>query len=283
MTALLVGLASFVLHGVVTLIWLRVRRGPSPVVRHAVSALGTHAAGVVGAAFLVGPFAYWPAAAVSGFLAVCWLFAFCAVYKSVSLRILTQLDRSPGHSLSLEAVTGDYVRPEFEARAAVLVKMGCAEEVPDGYAATPKGNDVARRIVIVRRACGVDGGGMYSETANPGRGGGGKADPLAGARGSPGLTLCLDLWVTQTGTARADELLKLLHVADLPDAGAVLRRTVVELRDEVTTLDPADVPPDGPADSLPLDAAAAAALTEKDEEPTAAAGRGASPAGPVVE
>src|SRR5262249_27269363 len=64
MTGLLVGLACFALYAAVTLAWLRVRRGPSPVARHALSALGTHAAGVVGAAFLVGPFAYWPAAAV---------------------------------------------------------------------------------------------------------------------------------------------------------------------------------------------------------------------------
>lgn len=169
MTGLLVGLACFALHAAATLVWLRVPRGPAPVVRHAASALVTHAAGVAGAAFLAGPFAYWPAAAVSGFLAVCWLFAFSAAYKSVSLRILTHLDRAPGNALPLGVVAEDYVRPEFEARAALLVKMGCAEEVPDGYAATAKGNDAARRVARVRRAFGVGGGGMYGggEAAAP--------------------------------------------------------------------------------------------------------------------
>ena len=175
MTGLLVGLVCFALHAAVTLIWLRVRRGPPPVARHAASALGTHAVGVAGAVFVAGPFAYWPAAAVGGFLAVCWLFAFSAVYKSVSLRILTHLDRTPGNALSLDAVTEDYVRPEFEARVAVLVKMGCAGELPDGYAATAKGNDTARRIGAIRRACGVDGGGMY---------GGDEPTPVAHAAGS---------------------------------------------------------------------------------------------------
>ncbi len=109
-----------------------------------------------------------------------------------------------------------------------------------------------------------------SVVANPDRQGGGRG-------------LELDLWVTQTGTARADELLKLLGIADLLDAGAVVERTTVELRDETSSLDPADVPPDGPAETQPLDPAAIAALIQKDEEQPATAAWGVSPAGPVVE
>jgi radical SAM-linked protein len=94
--------------------------------------------------------------------------------------------------------------------------------------------------------------------------------------------LSLDLWVTQTGTARAEELVRLLNLSDLLDAGAVLERTTVELRDEVT--DPTDNPPDGPADTLPLDPAAVAPPV-RDEETNQPAGVhwGASPNGPVVE
>jgi radical SAM-linked protein len=94
--------------------------------------------------------------------------------------------------------------------------------------------------------------------------------------------LVLDLWVTQTGTARADELLKLLGVADLLDAGAVVARATVELRDETPETDPADVPPDGPAETLPLEPAALAALSRGEQEQAAAA-RAVSPAGLVVE
>jgi radical SAM-linked protein len=93
----------------------------------------------------------------------------------------------------------------------------------------------------------------------------------------------LDLWVTQTGTARADELVRLLGLTDLLDEGAVLERTVVELRDEVPTTDPSDAPPDGPAETLPLDPAAVAAAARGDESQPAAAHWGASPSGPVVE
>lgn len=66
-------------------------------------------------------------------------------------------------------------------------------------------------------------------------------------------TLVLDLWVTGTGTARADELLDLLGVKDLLEAGAVLERRALEIRDEHPPGDPADQPPDGPAESEPLE------------------------------
>lgn len=45
-------------------------------------------------------------------------------------------------------------------------------------------------------------------------------------------SLWIDLRVTPTGSARADELVKLLGAADLLDAGAILERTQLELIDE---------------------------------------------------
>ena len=166
MTALLVGLACFALHAVVTLIWLRLPGRISPVARHAASALGTHIVGVALAAMVLGPFAYWPAAAANGFLAIGWLFAFSAVYKSVSLRILTHLDRVLDHSLTVDAIADRYVRAEFEARARVLMKMGCVDASNGAYTLTEKGRAVARRIEGIRRACGVGGSGLYSESAS---------------------------------------------------------------------------------------------------------------------
>jgi radical SAM-linked protein len=98
-----------------------------------------------------------------------------------------------------------------------------------------------------------------------------------------GHALELDLWVTQTGSARADELLKLMGLSDLIGGGPPVEGTTLELRDEVSNPDPADVPPDGPADTRRLDPAAIAALAGADTEQPAAAGWGASPPGPVVE
>ena len=95
--------------------------------------------------------------------------------------------------------------------------------------------------------------------------------------------LSLDLWVTQTGTARADELLRLLNLSDLLDDGALMSRAVVELRDETPLADPADQPPDGPAESMPLDPAAVGAANRDDDKTSAAAQWGSTLSGPVVE
>lgn len=89
--------------------------------------------------------------------------------------------------------------------------------------------------------------------------------------------------MTGTGTARADEVVRLLGLTDLLDAGAVLERLTVEIRDEVTApADPADVPPDGPARTRPLAHPAARPAAEPETQP-AAAEWGLSPHGPVVE
>jgi len=108
---------------------------------------------------------------------------------------------------------------------------------------------------------------------------------------SPSLTgpadhdasITLDLWVTQTGTARADELLRLLNLADVLDSGALLSRDILELRDEVAAADPADQPPEGPAETLPLEPAAVRAAHPENEKTHVEARWGATLSGPVVE
>lgn len=46
----------------------------------------------------------------------------------------------------------------------------------------------------------------------------------------------MDLWVTPTGTARPDEVMGLLGLGDVLEAGAVLERTRLELQDEPCSL-----------------------------------------------
>jgi radical SAM-linked protein len=88
----------------------------------------------------------------------------------------------------------------------------------------------------------------------------------------------LDLWVTQNGAARADELVRLLGLGDVLDAGAVLVRTDLEVHDETPAA--ADAPPDGPPETAPLEHAPVGA---DDDEANRPATWGLSPSGPVVE
>jgi hypothetical protein len=45
----------------------------------------------------------------------------------------------------------------------------------------------------------------------------------------------MDLWLTPQGTARPEELLTVLGVNDLLDAGALLERARLELTDEIAS------------------------------------------------
>ena len=103
--------------------------------------------------------------------------------------------------------------------------------------------------------------------------------PVAYAPGSDG-SVRFDIWVTATGTARADELLKLLRIDDLLDAGRVLERAELELVDE-TPPDATDAPPTGPAITRRLELPSGA--LPDDDEPSPTAPWGLSPSGPVVE
>ena len=160
-TALIVGAGSLGSHLLLSLLLLRLPGRVAPVARHAGSAAVTHLAGVVIAGITFGPITYWPIAAVSGFGSVVWLFAFSAVYKSVSLRILTHLDEVPGNAIPFQEVTASFVLPEFQSRVKVLEAMGCTKATTDGYALTEKGGLMARRILAVQWVCGIERSGLY--------------------------------------------------------------------------------------------------------------------------
>lgn len=157
----LVGLSWLAGHVVVTLVWLRLGSGPSPVARHLVSALVTHLVGVGLVARLGTGWSYWPAAAVHVGGGVAWAFVFCAVYKSVSLRILTELARQSPAGLPLDQIAREIVGPEYAARLGLLVRAGYIVATETGYTATAAGHAAARRLAALRAFWGLDGDGLY--------------------------------------------------------------------------------------------------------------------------
>jgi radical SAM-linked protein len=58
--------------------------------------------------------------------------------------------------------------------------------------------------------------------------------------------LVMDLWLTESGTARPEEVLRLLHLHDLLDAGVVLERVRLELTDELEPPSAAEPPRPAP-------------------------------------
>jgi radical SAM-linked protein len=102
---------------------------------------------------------------------------------------------------------------------------------------------------------------------------------LTPAQGESHLTL--DLWVTDTGTARADEILRLLDLSELLDTGVLIARTFLELHDEVPP-NPPDQPPEGPPETAPWELKLPHPNTPVGDPGTSATW-GLSPNGPVVE
>ena len=132
-----------------------------------------------------------------------------------------QVERAAAELLAEPKVWVERLRPEREAAEHPTVCAGSVRGRTHPPGPLPEGKGVTR---------------CHRGATNP------KLLPLPSGRGGGEVSrLFLDLWVTQEGTARADELLTLLGIADLIDDGAVLERTTVELRDEITATDPADV------------------------------------------
>jgi radical SAM-linked protein len=95
----------------------------------------------------------------------------------------------------------------------------------------------------------------------------------------------IDLWITQDGGARADELVRALGLNRLLDEGAVIERAVLEIEDEVGPADAAARPVlPGRNDRAALERPSAkspAILPPPSAAPLAH--WGASPSGPIVE
>src|SRR5438309_812479 len=105
--SLLVGSLCLLAHGLATLVWLRLPGRLSPVMRHAASAALVHVVGTSFATVWLGSLAYGPNAAIFGFGVIVYLFVYCAVYKSVSLRILCRLLTTAGYGAALAQIMAE--------------------------------------------------------------------------------------------------------------------------------------------------------------------------------
>jgi hypothetical protein len=95
----------------------------------------------------------------------------------------------------------------------------------------------------------------------------------------------IDVWVTQDGGARADEIVRKLGLQDLIDDGVVIERTILEIEDEIDASAMANRPAlpgrdDRAALERPLKQSP---VTVPSLEAAHSAHWGASPSGPIVE
>lgn len=167
--SLLLGAGSFLAFFLASLVVLRLPTRKAPVPLLALLGLAVHGLGVgLALAFDLG-IPYWHGAAAYWFLFNAYLFTFSAVYKSVSLRILWQLERAGVEGISFLAISEAHVAPQFRDRIRILVDGGLALQEADRYRITPAGRTWAARYHRVQSLLGIQGGGLY----------GGKKEPIA--------------------------------------------------------------------------------------------------------
>jgi hypothetical protein len=138
-----------------------------PVIVLAIAAVVSHLVSVLLGATTTPQFQYWNAASVFSFGAMLYIFAFGAVYKSVSLEILLNLGRRPERQAPLVGIVELQVPDIFRGRTDILVKGGQVERAGASFVVTASGRKLADRIARIRRAFAIGDTGLYDFDTPP--------------------------------------------------------------------------------------------------------------------
>jgi hypothetical protein len=112
------------------------------------------------ALMLGGHISFWIYSAIYSSLTLMFLMAFGAVYKSISLRILLDLYKSPGRAERYEAMLRRLVQAEsFEARLDVMQSSGFVRRAGDRYVLQKRGDRLARRVRALQAVFGIERSG----------------------------------------------------------------------------------------------------------------------------
>jgi hypothetical protein len=158
----LIGVVLFVAFAP-AMLFIAPRAGLStpPAVLLAITAVITHGLSVALGAANVVQFQYWNAASIFGFGVMSYVFAFGAVYKSVSLEILLDVAQRPGHAAPLADIVDRLAPDIFRRRAEILVDGGQVERTGSSFIVTVAGRALAGRLASIRRVFAVGDSGLY--------------------------------------------------------------------------------------------------------------------------
>lgn len=154
------GALAFAEYAGLVLVLLRLasRTEPAKIVTlGAPCVLVVHGTGIV----LTGaPVNLWVFAVTYSYLALTFLMVFGAVYKSVSLRMLTWLLEQPGNSAAYDTILNHFlIGHSFGNRMALIVDKGYATMDGDRYALTSRGHTLAGRTQALQRIFGIQRSG----------------------------------------------------------------------------------------------------------------------------
>jgi hypothetical protein len=156
---------AFVLAGAGVLLWLALvpvllrvsKRSPALIV--ITSAPLVYVALLAASIAMPRRLAFWPFSAAYGFLTLCLLMLFGALYKSVSLRILGDLSKAAGHALPQQELLARSIEDSFGRRVAILLEQGHAERTAKGLELSNKGRRIAAGIHRLQQAFAIRASG----------------------------------------------------------------------------------------------------------------------------
>jgi hypothetical protein len=158
----IIGLASFVISApLMQFIARRAGLSIAPVGILAVAAVISHLGSVLLGIATIENFRYWNATSVFSFGVMSYVFAFGAVYKSVSLEILDALARQPERAVLLPDIVDRQVPEIFRERTEILLSGGLVSRIGPCFETTAAGRKLACRIARLRRTFGIGDSGLY--------------------------------------------------------------------------------------------------------------------------
>ena len=154
------GLGGFAAYILAAVVIIRVLRVISPAVLVLAAAWIVYGAMLILLPMVGAVVHFWATSITYWFLTLCFLMAFGAIYKSVSLRVLRDLLKTEGRSQSHDAILARYIREEsYQRRLALLESEGFALRQPEGYVLTPKGNRLAGVAHVIQRVFRIERSG----------------------------------------------------------------------------------------------------------------------------
>jgi hypothetical protein len=133
----------------------------APVAILAIVAVISHLASVLLGLMTVQQFQYWNAASIFSFGVTLYVFAFGAVYKSVSLELLLDLAQRPGYAATLSEIVDRKVADILRGRTEILVDSGQVERAGSCFVVTARGRATAGRVAQIRGAFAIGNSGLY--------------------------------------------------------------------------------------------------------------------------
>jgi Na+-transporting NADH:ubiquinone oxidoreductase subunit NqrB len=157
MTDIYNGFFLFLILFLVFLIASRVAKSRSPATILCLSSLGVYGLGLlffiafdISVKFFDFSSSYW-------FFSFSMMMVFFAVYKSISLRMMLDLENKPA---TLELILAEYIQQEsYKERLNILIQNGFVDSTPQGYQLSLKGKKYATVILYIQKIFNINQSG----------------------------------------------------------------------------------------------------------------------------